>query len=467
MGSVCKTDKGDSLKKRLKKELNWYTLYASKEEYDEKAVKSILYLLDTWDPLDEEDMPDVDEEWEKFQKIAERRELLPLSEAVSVPGAGPMREARLMPAGVQEAGDRLELDVAAKREARLMSAGVQETGDVPELDRAVMRENGPVPVGVQETEDVPELDRVVMCENGPVPVGVRQVESMPASDNAPLSECASAAGRNARLTENLVAVKDFGRDGDLVQEEKSASGKSSMADTENHGDTIPSELPEGSEKSGKTAAAKRNRVVAFAMRHKAVVAAALVLMIFAVGNSIHAVANPDTGFFFWLERDDSGVEMMTVPEEFTNMTDIKGKVVYSGEEVPEWGQEWLQIEDAVEVPQDYQWRYFEVNDLLNRKILSSSYFNSDRSRQIVLGVLNYLDKASYYREEFTGYSYVESYEGVDEKVMDVYSREEAGEIFYIISFYEGNCKYFVNGQKDLEELKGLAEEYWKCVQKFF
>ena len=61
----------------------------------------------------------------------------------------------------------------------------------------------------------------------------------------------------------------------------------------------------------------------------------------------------------------------------------------------------------------------------------------------------------------------ESYEGADEKVLDVYSREEAGEIFYIISFYEGNCKYFVNGQKDLEELKALAEEYWKCVQKIF
>lgn len=455
MGSVCKTDKGDSLKRRLKKELNWYTLYASKEEYDEKAVKSILYLLDTWDPLDEEDMPDVDEEWEKFQKIAERRELLPLSEVVPAPGAGSMREAAqtLDPASLPEAG-------------RLLTAGVLSE-DMPELDRTVMREARLMPAGVQEAGDRPELDRAVMRENGPVPAGVRQVESMPASDNAPLSECTSAAGRNARLTENLVAVKDFGRAGDLVQEEKSVSGKNGMADTEKHGDTIPSELPEGSEKSGKTAAAKRNRVVAFAMRHKAVVAAALVLMIFAVGNSIHAVANPDTGFFFWLERDDSGVEMMTTPEKITDMTDVKGKVVYSSEEVPEWGQEWLQIEDAVEVPQDYQWRYFEVNDLLNRKILSSSYFNSDRSRQIVLGVLNYLDKASYYREEFTGYSYVESYEGADEKVLDVYSREEAGEIFYIISFYEGNCKYFVNGQKDLEELKALAEEYWKCVQKIF
>lgn len=452
MGSVCKTDKGDSLKRRLKKELNWYTLYASKEEYDEKAVKSILYLLDTWDPLDEEDMPDVDEEWEKFQKIAERRELLPLPEVVPAPGAGSMREAAqtLDPASLPEAG-------------RLLTAGVLSE-DMPELDRTVMREARLMPAGVQEAGDRPELDRAVMRENGPVPAGVRQVESMPASDNAPLSECTSAAGRNARLTENLVAVKDFGRAGDLVQEEKSVSGKNGMADTEKHGDTIPSELPEGSEKSGKTAAAKRNRVVAFAMRHKAVVAAALVLMIFAVGNSIHAVANPDTGFFFWLERDDSGVEMMTTPEKITDMKNIKGKVVYSSEEVPEWGQEWLQIEDAVEVPQDYQWRYFEVNDLLNRKILSSCYFNENLGKSLVLGVLFYLDKLTYSLEGFGGYTYIESYEGVHNQELDIYSREETGKTFYIISFYEGNCKYFIRGEENLEDLKDLTEMYWECLK---
>lgn len=452
MGSVCKTDKGDSLKRRLKKELNWYTLYASKEEYDEKAVKSILYLLDTWDPLDEEDMPDVDEEWEKFQKIAERRELLPLPEVVPAPGAGSMREAAqtLDPASLPEAG-------------RLLTAGVLSE-DMPELDRTVMREARLMPAGVQETGDRTELDGAVMCENGPVPVGVRQVESMPASDNAPLSECASAAGRNARLTENLVAVKDFGRDGDLVQEEKSASGKSGMADTENHGDTIPSELPEGSEKSGKTAAAKRNRVVAFAMRHKAVVAAALVLMIFAVGNSIHAVANPDTGFFFWLERDDSGVKMMTSPMEITDRTDKSEQVFYDKDEVPQWGQEWMKLVEAVEMPKDYLWQYFETNELINRTLATSYYFNENLEKALVFGELLYLDKITYSREEFTGYTYVESYDGMKNQELDVYSREEAGKIFYIISFYEGNCKYYIRGEDNLEELKDLTEMYWESIK---
>lgn len=452
MGSVCKTDKGDSLKRRLKKELNWYTLYASKEEYDEKAVKSILYLLDTWDPLDEEDMPDVDEEWEKFQKIAERRELLPLPEVVPAPGAGSMREAAqtLDPASLPEAG-------------RLLTAGVLSE-DMPELDRTVMREARLMPAGVQEAGDRPELDRAVMRENGPVPAGVRQVESMPASDNAPLSECTSAAGRNARLTENLVAVKDFGRAGDLVQEEKSVSGKNGMADTEKHGDTIPSELPEGSEKSGKTAAAKRNRVVAFAMRHKAVVAAALVLMIFAVGNSIHAVANPDTGFFFWLERDDSGVEMMTTPEKITDMTDNNEQVYYNRDEIPQWGREWMEIVEAVERPKDYVWQHFEASELVNRTIGTSRYYNDVLGKSIDFGVSIYLDKITYSLEEFGGYTYIESYEGVHNQELEVYSRKESGKIFYLISFYEGNCKYYIKGEDNLEELKDLIEIYCECVK---
>lgn len=84
MGSVYKMNKGNSLKKKLRKKLNWYTMYASGEEYDEKAVESILYLLDTLDPLDEADIPDENMEWEKFQKLAGQKELLPLGEAVTM-----------------------------------------------------------------------------------------------------------------------------------------------------------------------------------------------------------------------------------------------------------------------------------------------------------------------------------------------------------------------------------------------
>ena len=58
---MLENKKRDSLEKRLKDELDWYTLYASDEEYDEKAVESILYLLDRWEPLKEETVPPVEE----------------------------------------------------------------------------------------------------------------------------------------------------------------------------------------------------------------------------------------------------------------------------------------------------------------------------------------------------------------------------------------------------------------------
>ena len=49
--------------------------------------------------------------------------------------------------------------------------------------------------------------------------------------------------------------------------------------------------------------------------------------------------------------------------------------------------------------------------------------------------------------------------------MSVYSKvEETGDVFYIISFYEGNCIYFIRGQDNLEELKVLVERYWNCVK---
>ena len=41
-----KDKKRNSLESKLREELEWYTMYASDEEYDWKAVESILYLLD-------------------------------------------------------------------------------------------------------------------------------------------------------------------------------------------------------------------------------------------------------------------------------------------------------------------------------------------------------------------------------------------------------------------------------------
>ena len=62
-----------SLVMGLKEKLNWYTMRASDEEYDEKAVESILYLLDQLEPLDKNEMPAADEAWGRFQDLLRER----------------------------------------------------------------------------------------------------------------------------------------------------------------------------------------------------------------------------------------------------------------------------------------------------------------------------------------------------------------------------------------------------------
>lgn len=49
--------------------------------------------------------------------------------------------------------------------------------------------------------------------------------------------------------------------------------------------------------------------------------------------------------------------------------------------------------------------------------------------------------------------------------MSIYKKtEETGENFYIICFYEGNCRFYVRGQDNLDELKGFAKKYLECVK---
>ena len=301
-----------TLEKGLKEKLNWYTRYASEEEFDEKAVESILYLLDHTDPLEENTLHTPDEAWEKFQEIVKnQRELLPLSE-----------------------------------------------------------------------------------------------DKLPRNPYAP--------------------------------------------------DDKPKNRRPG-----------KGKIAKFVQSHKILAAAALLLLILAVSGTIQAGANviQNNGFFFWMKRDDTGIEMITSPEDLDVKTgNIKRQVYQSRDELPDWTKEWLEIEAEFEMPDNYEWQYYETNEFAGRNTVSTDYLNEKTKEEIILGVWIYFGTA-YYREEFIGYNYVQSYE-IDQKQMDVYNRiEETGEVFYMICFYEGNYKYFMWGQDNLEELKILTEQYWACVEK--
>lgn len=210
---------------------------------------------------------------------------------------------------------------------------------------------------------------------------------------------------------------------------------------------------------------KAGKLARFAARHKMIVAAVLVLMILMVGNTIHAVANPEAGFFFWMKRDDSGVKMMTSPEGLDSETNDNISIYYNEEDVPEWAKKWVQIETGIEFETKdvYEFQHIEISELDNRQHVTSYFVCENNNKEIYVGVWVYWDKVSYFKEEFLDYDYVESYEFA-QKEIEIYKKTEStGKVYYIVCFYDGNGRYYVRGQDILDEIKKIAEEYWICV----
>lgn len=307
--------KRNSLKSKLKEELEWYT-YASDEEYDEKAVESILYLLDRWEPLEEGTVPPVEESWKRFLKIADRKELLPVEDADVVLNAARRKDA---PVQEKEQGEK----AAAGQRAEENTAAVTQTaehGEAGDGEQAEISEQ-------RKAKDEEQADIAEACRG----VDIRKE----AADRDSMAVC----GRDEK--------RERGQDA----EEKTESGNNEE---------------EKAEVTGKTAGDRKIRKLArFASRHKIIASAVLVLMVLMVGNTIHAVANPETGFFFWMKRDDSGVKMITSPVGLDDKVDRAENIFYNKEDAPEWAQGWLEIEEEIEMPENYEWQHFEVNELDN------------------------------------------------------------------------------------------------------
>ena len=388
----------DLLVKELKEKLDWYTLFASEEEYDAGAVESILYLLDRLEPIEENDIPRKSEAWERFQELACRQEeLLPVPE---------MR------------GDRTEKACRAGEKGR-------------EVSDAAAPENG---MGEAAGTDEPKD-------------GMGEMHAV--------KEKKASEFRKFRAPDTA----DFGAE---ISAELGISGFS----VSKAGACLPKT---GSIRFFGTGCPAQGRFTAgmwhFAMGHKYIAATIVIALILAVSGTAEAIATGGNDFFYWLEQDDTGTKMMTSPTDLEAETDTNECTYLSREEMPDWTQEWLEIEEKFEMPEGYEWQYFEVRAIEYRQYVGSIYLNKDKDMEISLGFWKYEGKITYNKEEFIGYNYVESFETM-QKHMDVYSRiEESGKIYYIICFFEDNGKYFIHGQDNLEEIKRLIVKYWNCVKE--
>jgi len=349
MKAVEKKEDEKALLRQLKEKLNWYTMEASDEEYDEEAVESILCLLDRLEPVAEDAVPDVDDAWERFREMAEER------------GLGP---AKAENAAAGEAAEGL---------GSLRSPDALETAG-PLAHR-----------GAEEPE---------------------------------MSEAGGEAPAPGGAVVDMAAVRRKERKKDGVR------------------------------RYGKCAAA----------------AVLVVLALMAVGD-MQAGASIDAGFFHWLRRDETKIQMVTSPENLDDITDAEeAQNHFDRDEVPEWAEEWHQIDKDFDMPENYEWQNFEIHELDNFNKVTSHYFDKFAKREILLGMVIYLNKVSYITEGFMGYNYSESYE-LYQKQMSVYSKvEDTGKVVYIICFYDDNYQFFIQGQDDLDELKSLMERYWLCVK---
>lgn len=357
---IQENNDGRLLKRELKEKLDWYTLYASEEEYDEKAVESILYLLDNVDPLEEDCIPSSEEAWERFCRMqGNAKELLPL--------------------------------------------------------------DGEEAVSLKNTTAPGKIETFVSGKTG-----------------------AYAPGEESTLV--------------------SMAAGGAMADKA--GDLEPDKNMACSNETNSVLRKSKGRIIKFVLHYKAAAAMLFLMIVIAVGGSIQAGAMKNNGFFFWLNRDETGTEMITSPEGLDNETSIANNAIYSDrEDMPGWTQEWLEIEAEFEMPEKYEWQYYEIKEFEFIRNIIGYYMDINLEQEVQIGVYIYAENIFYNRDGFANFNYVDSYE-LDKKEMDIYNKtEETGEIFYAICFYEGNRKYYVSMQDNLDELKSLAEQYWNCVKK--
>lgn len=432
------------LKRELKDKLDWYTMYASEKEYDEMAVESILYLLDHIEPLEEGSVPPSEEAWERFLKRKENaRELLPLN---GKEAAALREEIRRLGRNENSVVSKNESGVAGRNESSV--AGKNESGVASRNKGSIVDRNergiggrnessvaGRNASGVIGRNESSVVDRNESCVAGRYETGYEDGIRVFASGGE------SAVASNAIGNSRAEMAEDSGLHFRLGGKAMGAKRKDSV-------------LP-----------GKKGKIAGFMLRYKAAAAVLLMVTAVAVGGSLQAGAVKNDGFFFWLKRDETGTEMITSPEMLGGEMDITNETIYSNrKDMPEWTQEWLKIEEKFEMPEGYQWKYFEIQEFEFAKNIIGHYMDKTTEHEILLSVYIYAENVFYNRDRYANYDYIDTYE-IEQKQMDIYNKiEETGDIFYAICFYEGNCKYLIRGKNELEELKGLANRYWDCVK---
>ncbi len=207
---------------------------------------------------------------------------------------------------------------------------------------------------------------------------------------------------------------------------------------------------------GRKMGAKRRLVVGLS-------AAALFVAVFTAGGAVGVNAERNGGFFHWLKRDETGVTMITSPDNSDREIDVEAPVTYYGlEEVPDEYQKYVISIDDLKVLDGYTLDRIETTKMDNYVDISSLFKQKGSEDILKVGVIDYENGIFYNRQSYLDAEYLYSIEEGD-MMLDVLSQEEQGEKIYTVNFYFNKEQYYVQGKGELAFIEEAAREYYAFV----
>ncbi len=212
---------------------------------------------------------------------------------------------------------------------------------------------------------------------------------------------------------------------------------------------------------------RNRRFGAFLHSRRAVVGltAAVLVAVVALGGVVGVNAERNGGFFHWIQRDDTGITVITNPDSL----DIGVKqesmgIYYSMVEVPEAYREYVIEKEDLEMLNEFTLEQVEIIQMNNFTQLFALYRENETEKLLKIGTVHFENVVSYNRYTFWDGEYLYSIEKGETSV-EVFSQEEEGELEYLIQFFKDRVYYYIQGEMELTFLESLAEEYYEFVSK--
>lgn len=198
-------------------------------------------------------------------------------------------------------------------------------------------------------------------------------------------------------------------------------------------------------------------------RYVSVAAAAAAAVLLLVGTGVGANARKDSGFFHWLKKDETGVTLITSPENLTTETSMEGTLIYTDpEEVPEKYKQYVVTEADIQALEGFELQKMEIAEGKNYTKEQNIFTKDGKEECLTIGGLVYSTGTTYDRENYFDYQYLYNIQ-VGEYSLEVFLENQSTDAQHIICFYYENVQYFVQGKYELEFLEKIATQYLETV----